>query len=85
LAARVDGARLLISFKATDALTALQFAEFSINGGEWISAQPSTRMTDSPSHEYAVDTAKPAGAEYTVAVKVADENDNVAVRKVTVR
>ncbi|MBL0156042.1 MAG: hypothetical protein IPP47_02850 [Bryobacterales bacterium] len=85
LAARVDGGKLMISFKAADALTALQYAEFSVNGGEWISARPTTGITDSLAHEYAVETAKPAGAEFTVAVKVADENDNVTVRKVTVR
>jgi hypothetical protein len=85
LTARVDGAKLVVSFKAADALSALQYAEFSVNGGEWISARPTTGITDSLSHEYAVETAKPAGTEFTVAVKVADENDNVTVRKVTVR
>jgi hypothetical protein len=82
--ARIEGAKIAIRFKAKDELTALQYAEFSVNGGPWISAQPTTRMTDSLEHEYAVETAKPAGSEFTVAVKVADENDNVTVRKVTV-
>lgn len=85
LAARVDGSKLMISFKAADAISALQYAEFSVNGGEWISARPTTGMTDSLVHEYAVETAKPAGTEFTVAVKVADENDNVTVRKVVAR
>ncbi len=85
LAARVEGGRLLVTFKATDLLTALQYAEFSVNGSEWIAAQPTTRITDSLSHEYSVGTAKPAGTEFTVAVKVGDESDNVTVRKVTVR
>jgi len=84
LTARVEGNKILVSFKATDVLTPLQFAEFSINGGEWIAAQPTTRITDSLSHDYSVEADKPAGSEYTVAVKVADENDNVTVRKVTV-
>lgn len=85
LAARVNGNKLTINFKAADALHALQYAEFSVNGGEWIAAQPTTRMTDSLAHEYAVETTKPTGTEFTVAVRVADENDNVAVRKVVVR
>lgn len=42
-------------------------------------------MTDSQRHEYAVETGKPAGNEFTVAVKVADENDNMTVKKVTIR
>ncbi|MGJ5814679.1 hypothetical protein [Paludibaculum fermentans] len=83
LAARVDGGKLRIEFKASDAQTTLQFAEYSINGGEWISAKPTTQFMDSLSHEYKLEADKPAGTEFTVAVKVADENDNLAVRKVT--
>lgn len=83
LTAKVEGSKLRVQFKAMDALTSLQFAEYSINGGEWISAKPTTQMTDSLSHEYNLDAEKPAGTEFTVAVKVADENDNLAVRKVT--
>ena len=85
LAARVEGGKIVVSFKAVDALTALQYAEFSVNGGEWIAARPVTGITDSLAHEYSLETAKPAGSEFTVAVKVGDESDNVTVRKVTVR
>lgn len=84
LAARVDGPHLRIQFKAADALTSLQFAEYSVNGGDWAAARPTTQMTDSPAHEYDLVVDKPAGTEFTVAVKVADESDNLAVRKVIV-
>lgn len=83
LAARVENGRLKIHFKATDALSALSYAEYSVNGGEWVAAEPTTRLTDSPAHEYNLDAEKPAGSEYTVAVKVVDERDNLIVRKVT--
>ncbi|MBI5084916.1 MAG: hypothetical protein HZB13_10020 [Acidobacteria bacterium] len=85
LTARVEGTRISIRFKASDAIAALQSAEYSINGGEWIAAPPTTRMTDSLAHDYVVDAEKPAASEITVAVKVTDENDNVTVRKVTVK
>ncbi len=84
LTARVEGNKIAIRFRAVDALTPLEYAEFSINGGEWNSARPTTGITDSLTHEYIVEADKPAGSEYTVAVKVADGNDNVTVRKVTV-
>lgn len=83
LTARIEGSKILIRFHAADALTPLQSAEFSVNGGEWIAAPPSTRITDSLAHDYSVETIKGEGAEYTIAVKVTDERDNVSVRKVS--
>jgi hypothetical protein len=85
LTARVEGSKLLIRFQATDALSPLASAEYSVNGGEWVAVAPTTRMTDSPSHEYSAEAVKPANGEMVVAVKVADEYDNVAVRKVVIR
>jgi len=85
LTAGVQGAKLIVRLSATDALSALQSAEMSINGGAWIAVKPSTRMTDSLGHEYLAETAKPASDEFTVAVRVYDERDNVAVRKTVIR
>ncbi len=85
LSAKVEGAKLVIGFHAADALSALQSAEYSVNGGDWVEAMPTTRMTDSLAHDYAVELPKPAVTEITVAVKVVDERDNVGVKKVVVR
>lgn len=85
LTARIEGSKLVIRFHAADALTPLQSAEFSVNGGDWISAQPTTRITDSLAHDYSAETVKGEGTEYTIAVKVLDERDNVSVRKVSLR
>jgi hypothetical protein len=85
ISARVEGQKLILRFRAKDAVSSLQSAEYSVNGGEWIAAQPTTRITDSQEHEYAVEGAKPAQSEITIAVRVTDELDNVAVKKVTVR
>ncbi|MBA3974227.1 MAG: hypothetical protein C0504_08435 [Candidatus Solibacter sp.] len=85
LTARIEGGKLVVRFSASDALSSLQSAEMSVNGGEWTAVKPSTRMTDSPRHEYAAETAKPDAAEATVAVRVYDERDNVAVRKTVIR
>jgi hypothetical protein len=85
LTGRVEGGKLVIRFRASDALSPLASAEYSVNGGDWVSVPPTTRMTDSLSHDYSAEAAKPAVAEAVVAVKVADEFDNVAVRKIVVR
>lgn len=85
LTARIEGSKIVIRFHAADALTPLQSAEFSINGGDWTAVPPSTRITDSLAHDYAVETNKGESTEYTIAVKVLDDRDNVSVRKVSLR
>ena len=42
-------------------------------------------MTDLAALDYVVETALSAGAEWTVAVRPTDTNDNVAVGKIVVR
>lgn len=85
VSARVEGQKLIVRFRARDALSSLQSAEFSVNGGEWIAASPTTRITDSPEHEYIAESAKPAQSEITIAIRVTDEMDNAGVRRTTIR
>jgi hypothetical protein len=85
LTARVEGDKIVVRFTAVDALTPLASAECSVNGGEWVAVMPTTRITDSQRHDYAGEMKKPAGADFTVAVKVSDEHDNVAVHKTVLR
>lgn len=85
LSAKSEGGKLVIRFHAADALSDLDSSEFSVNGAEWKPARPVTGMTDSGSLDYLVETALPSGTEWTVAVRVTDENDNVAVGKIVVR
>jgi hypothetical protein len=85
LTAKPEGGKLVIRFHASDALSELDSAEYSINGSEWKAARPTTGMTDSLAHDYVVEAELPKLSEWTVAVKATDENDNVAVRKITLR
>lgn len=85
LSARAEGNRIVVRFRVKDALSALQYAELSVNGGDWLDAEPTTRITDSLQHEYEVSLPKPAGSEFVIAVRAADERDNLAVRKVLLR
>jgi hypothetical protein len=85
LTARIEGTKIRLRFQAADALSALASAEYSINGGAWVAVAPTTGITDSSVHDYAVEVDKPAGAEFTIAVKVVDEGDNVAVHKTVLR
>ena len=85
LAAKSEAGKLVIRFHAVDAMSDLDSAEFSVNGGDWKPARPATGITDSAALDYVVEAALPPGAEWTVAVRVTDGNDNVAVSKIVVQ
>jgi hypothetical protein len=76
--------KLELRFRAKDALSTLARAEYSVNGAEWTVVEPTTRLTDSLEHEYRVTIDRPQG-EVTIAVRVADDHDNEAVAKTTVK
>ncbi len=85
LAASVEGGKLKVRFKASDALSLIQKAEISVNGGEWTAVDPVTKLSDSREEDYEVMLPGPSGREQTVAVRVADEYENESVAKVVVR
>jgi hypothetical protein len=84
LSATASGAKLDVRFHAKDGLSTLGKAEYSINGGDWIIVEPTTRITDSMEHDYRVEVDRSSG-ENTIAVRVADENDNQSVAKIVVK
>jgi hypothetical protein len=75
---------LTVEFKAKDASSTLGKAEYSINGGDWVVVEPTTRLTDSNEHTYRLTLPRPRG-ETTVAVRVADEFENQAVAKTVLK
>jgi hypothetical protein len=79
-----SGNTLSIRWKARDEKSTIQRAEYSANGGEWVVVQPTTRLSDSPEHEYSL-SIDAAGGEQTIAVRVSDELDNQSVEKVIIR
>lgn len=76
--------KLTIAWRARDERSTIRRAEYSLNGGEWVVAQPSTRLSDAPELDYSV-TLPVAAGETTVAVRVTDEYDNQTVDKVVAR
>jgi hypothetical protein len=80
------GGKINVQWKAKDALSIIEKAEYSINGGEWIVVEPATRLSDAPELDYKLTIDRPAaGGEFTIAVRVTDEYDNQSVEKVVVR
>ncbi|MCU0247838.1 MAG: hypothetical protein MUC42_14805 [Bryobacter sp.] len=77
--------RINLSFRAKDAASAIARAEYSVNGGEWLVAEPTTKLTDSSEHEYRLLVPRPGFGEFVVAVRVTDEYDNQAVEKTVLK
>ena len=69
LAAARSGGKLDIRFHAKDALSWLDKAEYSVNGGDWLVVEPTTRLTDSQEHDYQCGGRRASPGEATVAVR----------------
>lgn len=81
LTAAAEGNQLTVAFTAHDALSWIDKAEYSVNGGDWILVQPVGKITDSQTLNYKFKT--PVGQ--TIAIRVFDDNDNVIVKEVPKR
>ena len=85
LTASRTGAQVSVRWKAKDALSVLDKAQYSVDGKEWLAIQPTTRLTDSREHDYLLTLDGMAPGEHTIAVRVSDEFDNQAVEKMVTR
>ena len=85
LSAQPAGGRVQLRFKAKDALNWISKAEYSINGVEWLTLEPATKLSDSRELSYDLLLDRPQPGELTIAVRVTDEFDNQATAKIVVR
>ncbi|MEO8660529.1 MAG: hypothetical protein ABI693_18815 [Bryobacteraceae bacterium] len=84
LTATIQSQKLQIRWKASDASNPIESADYSVNGSDWKVAEPTTRLTDSQQHEYALTIDKPEG-EVTVTVRVSDRLDNMSAASTVVK
>jgi hypothetical protein len=75
------GAKRTLKFAAKDALSWIDKAEYSINGGEWTLLEPVNKVTDSQQLDYLLEVE----SGQLVSIRVFDENDNVAARQLAVK
>jgi sugar lactone lactonase YvrE len=76
-----SGAGLSLNWHASDALSVIGKAEYSLDGGDWLVAEPTTRLSDSLELDYRILLDRVSAGEHTVAVRVTDAYDNQAVAK----
>ena len=74
-----------LQFHAKDAMSTLGEAEYSVNGGDWIVVEPTTRLTDSQEHDYHITLPNRPTGEVTVAVRVEDAYGNQAVAQTVLK
>ena len=84
LAASPSGNKIDVRWKAHDARSNIDKAEYSVNGGEWLLVEPLTRLSDSPDEEYHLVLDRASG-EQVIAIRVTDEFDNQTVEKAVVK
>jgi hypothetical protein len=72
-----SGAQWAIHFAAKDALSWIDKAEYSVNGGDWILLMPENFVTDSQVLSYVIS----AQSDQRITVRVFDEDDNVVVKQ----
>lgn len=79
--ASTSGSKRTYKFTAKDALSWIDKAEYSIDGGNWTILEPVNKVTDSQSLNYQIE----AENGQLVSVRVFDENDNVVARQLSGR
>jgi sugar lactone lactonase YvrE len=85
LAAATSGNKIEVRWKARDARSDIDKAEYSVNGGEWLLIPPVTKLSDSPEEDYHLTIDRPGPGEQVIAVRVTDEYDNQTVDKVVIK
>jgi outer membrane protein assembly factor BamB len=71
------------SFTARDASTAIERAQYSLDGGEWILLAPDKAVSDALIEHYNIGLPSMAPGEHTLAVRAYDRFENVGSAKMT--
>jgi cell wall-associated NlpC family hydrolase len=85
LTATRSGTKLEARWKVRDAHSLIQRAEYSLDGGAWLVAEPTTKVSDSQEHDYMLGLTDIAPGEHALAVRAYDDYDNQAVAKTVLR
>jgi WD40 repeat protein len=71
------------SFTARDAASAIERAQYSLDGGDWILLTPSENISDAPVEEYHFGLPPLPSGEHSLAVRAYDRFENVGSAKTT--
>ena len=71
------------SFTARDASSAIERAQYSLDGSDWVLVAPDTGISDAPLEHYNLSLPVLAPGEHTLAVRAYDRFENVGSAKIT--
>jgi len=74
-----------VVFNSADTTSYLIRAEYSVNGGDWITVYSDDGISDSPRETYTIEIAVPAAGEYAVTIRVFDVNANAGNARAVIR
>lgn len=74
-----------VVFIASDRSSYLRRAEYSVNGGEWLTVYADDGISDGPEERYTIQIPLPAAGEYAITLRVFDSQGNSGNARVVVR
>jgi hypothetical protein len=77
------GGSATVRFRATDATSAVVRAQYSVDAGDWMLAEPTGGLSDSLEERYSLTLEGLPPGEHTVALRAYDQFDNEAAAKAT--
>ncbi len=80
-----EGARAILHCKVRDSGSIIAKSEYSIDGGDWLILEPTSKLSDAREEEYSLPIERPASGERVVALRVTDDYDNQTVVKFVVK
>ncbi len=81
----ITGDKARVTFDAADAASYVVRAEYSINGGPWMTVYADDGISDGPKERYTVDMVVPTAGEYVVTLRAFDVNSNAGNARVVVK
>ena len=90
MASRIAVAMVAVQFTARDSVSAIERAQYSVDGGDWIIVTPKNGISDAPEerYEFPVNFESKSGdpaKEHTIAVRAYDHFDNVGSAQTTIK
>jgi len=84
-AEQAGGGSVKIRFDASDPVSLIARAEYSVDAGDWITIFPVGGLSDAPKENYDFQLSKLASGEHTITVRVYDRFENVSAAKTTIQ
>jgi sugar lactone lactonase YvrE len=82
---QISGDIARVTFDASDAASYLTRAEYSVNGGEWMTVYADDGISDSPRERYTIEVPVKSAGEYAVTIRVFDVNGNAGNARQVIR